>query len=110
MSLRQAPDWTFSVSIGSASWLPEDGKLKAIDLLAQADRALYAAKRSRSGTASTQTKGTSNHHDIVTPEVEEGASVWVPDGGPSGGHPAGERRRRLRAVLLAWEESGTRPL
>jgi diguanylate cyclase (GGDEF)-like protein/PAS domain S-box-containing protein len=42
--LRQAPDWTFSVSIGTAGWLPEHGKLKAIDLLARADRALYAAK------------------------------------------------------------------
>lgn len=42
--LRQAPTWTFSVSIGSASWHPEQGKLKPIDLLARADRALYAAK------------------------------------------------------------------
>jgi diguanylate cyclase (GGDEF)-like protein len=46
VSLRQAPEWTFSVSIGSANWLPEHGKLKAVDLLARADRALYAAKES----------------------------------------------------------------
>ncbi len=46
VSLRQAPEWTFSVSIGSASCLPEHHKLKAIDLLTQADRALYAAKES----------------------------------------------------------------
>ena len=44
VKLRQAPEWSFSVSIGSASWLPEHGKLKAIDLLNRADRALYAAK------------------------------------------------------------------
>lgn len=44
VSLRQAPGWSFSVSIGSASWLPEHGKRKAIELLAQADRALYDAK------------------------------------------------------------------
>jgi diguanylate cyclase (GGDEF)-like protein len=46
VSLRQAPESTFSVSIGSANWCPEYGKLKAIDLLGRADRALYAAKES----------------------------------------------------------------
>jgi methyl-accepting chemotaxis protein len=46
VSLRQAPEWTFSVSIGSANWLPDHGKLRAMDLLGRADRALYAAKES----------------------------------------------------------------
>jgi diguanylate cyclase (GGDEF)-like protein/PAS domain S-box-containing protein len=46
VSLRQAPEWTFSVSIGSANWLPEHGKLRPTALLARADRALYAAKDS----------------------------------------------------------------
>jgi diguanylate cyclase (GGDEF)-like protein/PAS domain S-box-containing protein len=45
VKIRQAPEWTPSVSVGTASWLPEDDKLKPAGLLGQADQALYAAKR-----------------------------------------------------------------
>ncbi len=44
MSVRQAADWKLSVSVGVASWHPGDPTLKAVALLAEADRALYAAK------------------------------------------------------------------
>jgi diguanylate cyclase (GGDEF)-like protein len=58
VSLRQALEWPFSVSIGSASWLPEHGKLKAMDLLARADQALYAAKQSGRSRINATTKPT----------------------------------------------------
>lgn len=42
--VRQAPDWNLSVSVGSASWDSNGAKIKPVDLLDRADRALYAAK------------------------------------------------------------------
>ncbi len=44
VTVRQAPGWKFSVSVGSASWHPGETKLKPVELLTQADQALYAAK------------------------------------------------------------------
>lgn len=44
-SVRQAPGWTLTVSIGIASCVPaEASSLRAAGLLGRADRALYAAK------------------------------------------------------------------
>lgn len=45
VTLRQAPDWKLSVSIGTAGWQPGDPVVKSGDALARADRALYAAKQ-----------------------------------------------------------------
>lgn len=45
VKLRQAADWSFSVSIGTATWLAGQERIKATELLIQADQALYAAKR-----------------------------------------------------------------
>ncbi|MDA8197577.1 MAG: GGDEF domain-containing protein [Actinomycetota bacterium] len=46
VQVRQAPDWNFSVSMGAATALDFPKELKATDLLASADRCLYAAKES----------------------------------------------------------------
>ncbi len=44
ISVRQAPDWKLSVSIGAVTWQPGSPVPKAVDLLTEADRALYTAK------------------------------------------------------------------
>jgi diguanylate cyclase (GGDEF)-like protein len=44
VAVRQAPGWDLSVSVGSASWHPGEAKLRPVELLTQADQALYAAK------------------------------------------------------------------
>jgi diguanylate cyclase (GGDEF)-like protein/PAS domain S-box-containing protein len=44
VAIRQAPGRAMSVSVGTASWHPEDPTITAADLLARADEALYAAK------------------------------------------------------------------
>jgi diguanylate cyclase (GGDEF)-like protein/PAS domain S-box-containing protein len=43
-TVRQAPDWPISVSIGIATWNPGDDPLRPVDLMSRADLALYAAK------------------------------------------------------------------
>ena len=45
VTMRQAADWSLSISIGTASWHPGEDPLKSGDALARADRSLYAAKR-----------------------------------------------------------------
>lgn len=45
VTLRQAPGWNVTVSVGSASWHPDREAIKATALLGRADEALYAAKR-----------------------------------------------------------------
>lgn len=42
--LRQAPRWNLSVSVGVATWHPDDSPLRSLELLARADGALFAAK------------------------------------------------------------------
>jgi diguanylate cyclase (GGDEF)-like protein/PAS domain S-box-containing protein len=42
--LRQASDWTMSVSVGTASCRPEEATFKPADLIGRADQALYSAK------------------------------------------------------------------
>ncbi|MDQ6849158.1 MAG: EAL domain-containing protein [Actinomycetota bacterium] len=44
ITMRQAPDTPVTVSVGTATWLPENPPLRPADLLARADEALYAAK------------------------------------------------------------------
>jgi predicted signal transduction protein with EAL and GGDEF domain len=44
VTLRQAADWQLSVSVGTASWQPTGTTIKSGELLARADKALYAAK------------------------------------------------------------------
>jgi len=44
VSIRQAGDWSLSVSVGLSTWLPGATTRKPAELLAQADLALYAAK------------------------------------------------------------------
>jgi diguanylate cyclase (GGDEF)-like protein/PAS domain S-box-containing protein len=44
VALGQAPDWQLTVSVGSATWRPDDPPVKPIALLTMADSALYAAK------------------------------------------------------------------
>jgi diguanylate cyclase (GGDEF)-like protein/PAS domain S-box-containing protein len=44
VTVRQAGDWRLSVSVGTASWVPGHTATKAVQLLAEADQALYAAK------------------------------------------------------------------
>jgi len=44
VAVRQAPGWDLSVSVGSASWHPGEATLRPVELLTQADHALYAAK------------------------------------------------------------------
>ena len=44
VTVRQAAGWQLSVSVGTASWVPGHAATKAVQLLAEADQALYAAK------------------------------------------------------------------
>ena len=44
VTVRQAPDWTLTVSAGAASWHPGSTTTKAVEILGQADNALYLAK------------------------------------------------------------------
>jgi len=44
LTMRQASGWGLSVSVGVATWQPEDVRLKAAQLLSRADAALYVAK------------------------------------------------------------------
>lgn len=44
VTVRQAADWTASVSVGAATWLPGSDFTKYSDLMTLADTALYAAK------------------------------------------------------------------
>jgi diguanylate cyclase (GGDEF)-like protein/PAS domain S-box-containing protein len=44
VTIRQAADWSLSVSVGAASWHPGSPAPKSLELLARADEALYAAK------------------------------------------------------------------
>jgi diguanylate cyclase (GGDEF)-like protein/PAS domain S-box-containing protein len=44
ITIRQAPDWNLSVSVGTASWHPDRELIKSPVLLGRADEALYAAK------------------------------------------------------------------
>ena len=46
VSLRQAPDWSLSVSVGTATWHPDEELIKSPVLLGRADEALYEAKNS----------------------------------------------------------------
>ena len=46
VKIRQAPEWNFSVSMGSATAVTFPKELKATELLAQADQCLYVAKES----------------------------------------------------------------
>lgn len=53
ISLRQADRHRFSISAGTATWLPEVGIAKPSQLLGRADQALYAAKASGKDRAET---------------------------------------------------------
>ena len=44
--VRQAPDWALSVSVGTATWHPDEELIKSPVLLGRADEALYEAKKS----------------------------------------------------------------
>ncbi len=44
VTIRQAPGWTLSVSVGTATAQPDQRIVKSPELLAHADEALYAAK------------------------------------------------------------------
>jgi diguanylate cyclase (GGDEF)-like protein/PAS domain S-box-containing protein len=44
ITIRQAPGWNISVSVGTASWHPDRELIKSPVLLGRADEALYAAK------------------------------------------------------------------
>ncbi|MEP6642542.1 MAG: bifunctional diguanylate cyclase/phosphodiesterase, partial [Gaiellales bacterium] len=44
ITIRQAPGWNMSVSVGTASWHPDRELIKSAVLLSRADQALYAAK------------------------------------------------------------------
>lgn len=44
VKVRQAPGWALSISVGTATTATDGPAMKAVELLAQADRALYAAK------------------------------------------------------------------
>jgi diguanylate cyclase (GGDEF)-like protein len=46
ITVRQAPDWSLSVSVGTATWHPDAELLKSPILLGRADEALYEAKSS----------------------------------------------------------------
>ncbi|MDQ2756961.1 MAG: diguanylate cyclase [Actinomycetota bacterium] len=43
--VRQAADWSLSISVGTVSWHPGEDPVKSGDALGLADQALYAAKR-----------------------------------------------------------------
>jgi diguanylate cyclase (GGDEF)-like protein/PAS domain S-box-containing protein len=45
VTVRQAAGWQLSVSVGSATWTAGHPAAKALELLGEADEALYAAKR-----------------------------------------------------------------
>jgi diguanylate cyclase (GGDEF)-like protein len=45
ITMRQAPDWNLSVSVGSATWRPDLELIKSPILLGRADEAMYEAKR-----------------------------------------------------------------
>jgi diguanylate cyclase (GGDEF)-like protein/PAS domain S-box-containing protein len=45
VTVRQAPGWNVSVSVGTATWHPDREMIKAPQLLGRADEALYEAKR-----------------------------------------------------------------
>lgn len=44
LTVRQAPGWNLSVSVGTASWLPDRELITSSELHGRADEALYAAK------------------------------------------------------------------
>jgi diguanylate cyclase (GGDEF)-like protein/PAS domain S-box-containing protein len=44
LTVRQAPGWSLSVSVGTASWHPDRELIRAPELHGRADEALYAAK------------------------------------------------------------------
>lgn len=44
ITMRQAPETAVSVSVGTATWLPDGSPMRPADLLARADEARYAAK------------------------------------------------------------------
>lgn len=44
IAIQEAPDWSLRVSVGTASWHPSAAQLDGVELLNQADQALYAAK------------------------------------------------------------------
>ena len=44
VTIRQAQGWGLSVSVGVATWHPENGPLQSPQLLSRADQALYVAK------------------------------------------------------------------
>ncbi len=46
VTVRQAPDWNPSISVGTATWHPGEELIKSRVLLDRADEALYAAKSS----------------------------------------------------------------
>jgi diguanylate cyclase (GGDEF)-like protein/PAS domain S-box-containing protein len=46
VAVRQAPDWNLSISVGTATWHPDDELIKSPILLGRADEALYEAKNS----------------------------------------------------------------
>jgi diguanylate cyclase (GGDEF)-like protein len=46
VTVRQAPDWNLSVSVGTDTWHPDDELIKSPILLGRADEALYEAKSS----------------------------------------------------------------
>jgi len=52
--IRQAGDWSLSVSVGLSTWQPGATTRKSADLLADADLALYAAKAAGKDQAVTQ--------------------------------------------------------
>ena len=45
ITVRQAPDWKLTVSVGTATWDPDRELIKSSVLLGRADEALYEAKR-----------------------------------------------------------------
>jgi len=45
VTVRQAPGWNVSVSVGTATWHPDRELIKSTQLLGRADQALYEAKR-----------------------------------------------------------------
>jgi diguanylate cyclase (GGDEF)-like protein/PAS domain S-box-containing protein len=45
VTVRQAPGWNVSISVGTATWHPDREMIKSPQLLRRADEALYEAKR-----------------------------------------------------------------